>query len=87
MYITVEPGCYFINHLLDKALADDAKKGFFNVEVLARFRGTGGGRLEDDVLVTEAGAEVFSQVPRSVEDVEAVCAGRINARAGLHAYP
>jgi Xaa-Pro dipeptidase len=32
-------------------------------------------RLEDNVLVTEAGAESLTDVPRAPEDVEAVMAG------------
>jgi len=35
----------------------------------------GGVRLEDDVIVTETGARSMTNVPRSVEDVEAVMAG------------
>ena len=38
-------------------------------------QGFGGVRLEDDVIVTEAGARSMTNVPRSVEDVEAVMAG------------
>ena len=42
MVLTVEPGIYFINHLLDQALADPAQCCFLNSQVLARFRGFGG---------------------------------------------
>ena len=42
MVLTVEPGIYFINHLLDQALADPAQSCFFDSQVLARFRGFGG---------------------------------------------
>lgn len=38
MVPTVEPGIYFIDHLLDEALADPARACFFNREVLQRFR-------------------------------------------------
>ena len=42
MVLTVEPGIYFINHLLDQALANPAQSCFINNQVLARFRGFGG---------------------------------------------
>ncbi|CAH0392193.1 unnamed protein product [Bemisia tabaci] len=66
MYMTIEPGCYFIDIKLDSALADPKLKDFFNVEVLERFRGFGGVRIEDDVLITEDGCENFTEVPRTI---------------------
>lgn len=42
MVLTVEPGIYFIDHLLDKALADPVQSCFINCQVLARFREFGG---------------------------------------------
>lgn len=71
MVLTVEPGIYFINHLLDQALADPAQSGFIVSDVLARFRGFGGVRIEDDVAVTADGMELLTCVPRTVEEIEA----------------
>jgi hypothetical protein len=45
MVLTVEPGIYFINHLLDQALANPAQSCFINNEVLTRFRSFRGVRL------------------------------------------
>lgn len=42
MVLTVEPGIYFINHLMDQALADPNQSCFINNQVLARFRNFGG---------------------------------------------
>uniref|UniRef100_A0A5F9CQN2 Xaa-Pro dipeptidase n=1 Tax=Oryctolagus cuniculus TaxID=9986 RepID=A0A5F9CQN2_RABIT len=75
MVLTVEPGIYFIDHLLDEALADPARACFFNREVLQRFRGFGGVRIEEDVAVTDTGMELLTCVPRTVEEIEACMSG------------
>ena len=79
MYITVEPGCYFIDVLLDEALADPVRSKFLCAAAIAPYRGTGGVRIEDDVLVTREGCENFTLAPRTPEDVEAACAGKITS--------
>eukprot|EP00099_Drosophila_melanogaster_P012979 NP_001287306.1 dipeptidase C, isoform B [Drosophila melanogaster] len=71
MYVTIEPGCYFINWLMDRALADPNIAKFINAEMFNRFRNFGGVRIEDDVLITKTGVENFAIVPRTVEDIEA----------------
>uniref|UniRef100_A0A4W5KIJ9 Xaa-Pro dipeptidase n=1 Tax=Hucho hucho TaxID=62062 RepID=A0A4W5KIJ9_9TELE len=76
MVLTVEPGIYFINHLLDQALANPAQSCFINNEVLTRFRGFGGVRIEDDIAVTASGMELLTCVPRTVEEIEAFMADR-----------
>nr|XP_005893977.1 PREDICTED: xaa-Pro dipeptidase isoform X2 [Bos mutus] len=81
MVLTVEPGIYFIDHLLDEALADPTRSCFFNREVLQRFRGFGGVRIEEDVVVTDTGMELLTCVPRTVEEVEACMAGQDKAFA------
>lgn len=65
MYITVEPGCYFIDILLDRAIVDPTLNQFIHLDVLQRFRNFGGVRIEDDVAVRDYGVEVFSVVPRT----------------------
>ncbi|TKS69769.1 Xaa-Pro dipeptidase [Collichthys lucidus] len=74
MVLTVEPGIYFINHLLDQALADPTQSCFINNQVLARFRNFGGVRIEDDIAVTADGIELLTCVPRTVEEIEAYMA-------------
>ncbi|XP_064414568.1 xaa-Pro dipeptidase isoform X2 [Latimeria chalumnae] len=76
MVLTVEPGIYFIDHLLDKALAEPTQSCFINSEVLQRFRGFGGVRIEDDIAVTTNGIELLTCVPRTVEEIEAFMAGQ-----------
>eukprot|EP01137_Pigoraptor_chileana_P015098 Opistho-2@70610 len=71
MVITVEPGVYFIDCLLDAAKKDAARTHLFCWDKIERFRGFGGVRLEDDVLVTADGIENLTQCPRTVDEVEA----------------
>jgi Xaa-Pro dipeptidase len=74
MVITIEPGCYFIDVLLDRALADPVHSGFINAEALAPFRNFGGVRIEDDVIVTASGVELMTNVPRDPDEIEKVMA-------------
>jgi len=73
----VEPGCYFIDPLLDAALATPAQACFLCADRIARLRGTGGVRLEDDVRVRSEPpfVENLTLCPRTVAEVEAVLAG------------
>jgi Xaa-Pro dipeptidase len=76
MVLTVEPGCYFIDHLLDEALVEsDILSQYLNAEILQDYRGYGGVRLEDVVTVTSDGIVNFTLCPRTVSEVEHVMAG------------
>jgi Xaa-Pro dipeptidase len=70
MYVTIEPGCYFIKPLLDKAFNDPEQSKFLVKENIERFYNFGGVRIEDDVLITKNGVENFSIVPRTVQEIE-----------------
>lgn len=86
MVITVEPGVYFNDFSLDKALADPDQARFIDAVVLERFRGFGGVRIEDDVLVTDDGIDNFTVCPRTVDDVEAVMNGTKDANSAFATY-
>jgi Xaa-Pro dipeptidase len=72
MVITVEPGIYFIDAVLEPALQNPAISHLLVPDKVAQFRSFGGVRIEDDVLVTARGSENFTQVPREVAEIESL---------------
>lgn len=74
--LTVEPGIYFNDYCLDRALQNPSQKQLINEEVLQDYRGFGGIRIEDDVVVTADGIINLTDCPRTVEEIEAVCSGK-----------
>jgi Xaa-Pro aminopeptidase len=69
-----EPGIYFVPDLIDKYKAEGKCKGIVNYDKLEQYRDFGGIRLEDDLVVTEAGSYRIGgdkMIPITVEDVEA----------------
>jgi len=76
MVLTVEPGVYFIDALLLPAYKDPVQSAFLNTDVIDQYRGLGGVRLEDDIIVTKDGMENMTNCPRTIEDIEAVMAGK-----------
>lgn len=79
IYISVEPGCYFNHTLLEAAFKDPIQKKFLNETKLrqSEFWHFGGIRVESNVMITETGCDVFTQVPRRTEDISGVMAGTI----------
>ena len=72
MFITVEPGIYFIDFLMDEAESSTVLQKYINVEELEKYRGFGGVRIEDDVMIGEDSVESYQEVlPRTVEEIEA----------------
>jgi len=75
MVLTVEPGLYFTDIQLDRALKDSVIREFVVPERLKQFYGFGGFRIEDQVVVTADGIEHMEQLPRDVATIEAICQG------------
>ena len=71
--MTVEPGIYMIPTLMDKWRAEGKFTDFLNYDVIDKFRGFGGIRVEDDVVVTETGCRILGKrIPIEMADVEAL---------------
>ncbi|XXG48222.1 hypothetical protein AAC387_Pa02g2732 [Persea americana] len=77
MVITVEPGCYFIDALLNPALEGSSPSKFFNHKEISRFKNFGGVRIESDVHVTSSGCKNLTNCPRETWEIEAVMAGAL----------
>ena len=72
--VTVEPGIYFIPQLIDRWKAEKKFVEFVDYEKVEAWRDFGGMRVEDDILVTTDGHRLLGKpIPKSVEDVEAIC--------------
>ena len=69
--ISVEPGIYFIPHLIDIWKKEKKFEAFINYDKVEDYRNFGGIRIEDCVLITETGCRVLGpHLPKSVAEIE-----------------
>jgi len=70
--LTIEPGIYFIPELIDRWKAEGKFLEFINYDVLESYRGAGGIRVEENLLITGTGHRVLGKTrPLTIEEVEA----------------
>ncbi|HYK92183.1 MAG TPA: aminopeptidase P family protein [Acidobacteriota bacterium] len=75
--LTVEPGIYFIPALIDRWQQERLHRDYICYEKLDDFRTFGGIRIEDDVVVTPAGARVLGPgIPKTIPEVEEAMGNR-----------
>jgi Xaa-Pro aminopeptidase len=69
--VTVEPGIYFIDALIDKWHNEGRYRDFIDYRAITKFRGMGGIRIEDNVAVTENSQRIIGNpIPKSIEEME-----------------
>jgi Xaa-Pro dipeptidase len=73
--ITMEPGVYFIEALINDKALRQKHKGSVDFAKAETFLDFGGVRIEDDVVVSEDGPPMnLTDVPKEIADIEAACA-------------
>lgn len=71
--VTIEPGVYFINALLDDPERREQFADCVDWDRVDGLRDFGGIRIEDDVLITPDGADVLTKdIPKSIAEIEAL---------------
>jgi len=69
--VTNEPGCYFIPELIEKWESEKKFSEYIDYNKVNEYKGFGGVRLEDDILVTNDGCRILGKrIPITVEEVE-----------------
>jgi Xaa-Pro aminopeptidase len=75
--VTVEPGIYFISQLMDKWRNEGRYRDFINYDAIEKFRGFGGIRIEDNILVTAKGYKVIGKpIAKETAEVEKTAGGK-----------
>lgn len=78
--VTVEPGFYVIDAVLDDPAMLEKHRGRLNLAQANTWRGFGGIRIEDDIHVTTGSPENLTEaIPRELSDIEATVGSSLSA--------
>jgi Xaa-Pro aminopeptidase len=69
--VTVEPGMYFIDPLIDKWHNEGRYRDFIDYKTVNKFRGFGGIRIEDNLVVTAKGYRIIGKpIAKEMDEIE-----------------
>ena len=68
--VTVEPGIYFCDYIVDPVVKAEETSKYINVEMLNKYKSVGGIRIEDNLVITQDGYINLTTVPKEIEDIE-----------------
>ncbi|KAK0631135.1 putative Xaa-Pro aminopeptidase [Bombardia bombarda] len=72
--ITVEPGIYFCNFIIDPFLKDAKHAKYIDAGVLEKYWDVGGVRIEDNILITETGSQNLTPAIKDPAEMEKIIA-------------
>lgn len=71
MTMTVEPGCYFIEFLLNKVRTQEERAKYIDWTICDQYKHFGGVRIEDDVIVKKDHCiNMSDDLPRTIQQIE-----------------
>ncbi|AET41167.1 putative Xaa-Pro dipeptidase Ecym_7335 [Eremothecium cymbalariae DBVPG len=79
MVVTNEPGCYFNPYLIKEFLEmHEDRLEVVNMTIMNKYLYVGGVRIEDDILVTEAGHENLTKITSDPDEIEKIVSDSIS---------
>jgi Xaa-Pro aminopeptidase len=71
--LTVEPGLYFIPQLIEEWEQKKILREYINYDKVRDYKAFGGLRVEDDLVITEAGSRMLGiPLPVSASEIELI---------------
>ncbi|TLS30768.1 hypothetical protein PpBr36_02541 [Pyricularia pennisetigena] len=70
--ITVEPGIYFCNFIIEPYLKDEKHSKYIDAAVLDKYWDVGGVRIEDNVVITKDGYDNLTTAVKDAQEMEKI---------------